>query len=130
MYQRSTNRNRLDLKIWQNMPDWCIAELSEDLYATRMGFALTEPKEVVAFEDSNIKLCSYYTEAKKVLGYTLLAKDKFGVSKRTWHVALLNPKAAEHHSPKVVYKDAQLHLHRFNDIDPSYWMVIRWRTPK
>jgi hypothetical protein len=113
------------------MPDWCLAQIKENLFATRMGYALTEPKEITSYEDDKVRLCSYLTEAKKVLGYTLLAKNDFAINKRSWHISFINKNTESHHSPKVVYKDQQLHFHRFNSItDASYWLVIRYRTPK
>jgi hypothetical protein len=103
--------------------------VEDDLYAARVGFAVTEPRELIAYEDDNIKLSLFTTEAKAVLGYTLLAKKNYNIVKRDWYISFIDTNTTKHHSPVVLYKDAQVFLRKFNGVqDPSYWMILRYRT--
>lgn len=126
MHERSSH---VELKVWQSLKDWQVSELTDNLFAARIGYAVTEPRVKVAYEDDNVKLSLFQTEAKAVLGYTLFVKEPFNVVKREWYVSLINPKVDKHHSPEVAYNDSQVFLRKFNNLtDPSYWMILRWRT--
>lgn len=128
MHKHSSD-SKPELKFWQNIPDWQMAQVNDKLYAARIGYAVTEPKEQTVYEDNFIKLSLFSTEAKTVLGYTILAKMEYNTVKRDWYLGLINPNVTTHHSPVVLYKDAQVFLRKFNgETDHSYWMILRNRT--
>lgn len=129
MHKRSTHSNRVGLETWQKLPEWNIEKISNKLYAAKIGLAITTTKEILSFEDPNIKISTYYTEANKILGYTFSTKKDFLINIRYWHMVLVNPKCQEHINPEIIHKDTNLHVHRFNEINQaSYWIVLRWRS--
>jgi len=127
MHKRSPDS--LDLKLWHNIPEWCIAKVSDNIYAIRVGHAVTEPRVITSFEDDNVKLCVFNAEVKPVLGYTIQTKKTFNIVKRDWYLSLIDPTVENHHSPSIIFKDAEVFLRKFNGKeDTSYWLTLRGRT--
>lgn len=128
MHKRGSHGS-VELRLWQNIPEWYVAKVQDNLWAARIGYAVTEPREQIAYEDEYVKLSVFNAETKPVLGYTLLAKKQFNIVKRDWYLTLIDPGVTQHHSPTTVFNDAQVFLRKFNGAkDSSYWMILRCRT--
>lgn len=124
MHKRNTNNVRLD--IWQTLKDWTITPIKANSYAFRLSYPIIEPKEVPLYEDDNIVLQAYKTDPKTTLGYVITTKyNNFIIVQKDWHISFIHPEVQAHTKPKVVYKDINVFLRKFNEVNLSYWLNLR-----
>lgn len=131
MSKFSTYKNSLEVKTWKDIPSWFITQAYDDLFAIRIGNTGSRPKEVLLYKDNNISLCKYLIDSKRVLGYTLHNNGNFYINRSNWYLSLVNKTVEKHYNPEVIYKDSQVHIHKFNDKNnTSYMLAIRSKVPK
>lgn len=113
---------------WQSLPEWEISQVGDE-YAIRINTVVDYNKSICVYNDKNITINEIKTCNNLTFGYTIsVRQNKFFTLKRKWWLSLLS-NVEEHSNPVVVYNDSQIYLYRFNGTkNPSYWLVIRWKT--
>jgi hypothetical protein len=131
MLESNTNKNNLNIREWQRLPNWIISKFDDTRYAVRVGVSSSKPKEIRLYEDDHISLCKYLIDEKKVLGYTVFMKVEFYSNQANWYLSLINKNVANHITPVCIYKDAQVHVHTFNNMNnKSYLFALRSKKPR
>jgi len=113
---------------WEQLPEWEVSKLHDDMYAIRIGTSINKPKKNCIYEDVNIKIIQLIN-GKLILGYLiyLKRKDKFRLLHERWWLSLLSD-VDRHYNQQVIYNDKQIYVYKFNNKKrPSYWIIARNR---